>query len=82
MADNCDSVIAGVILITLVFIVFLLPMIYYAKNEPIGITEYQVILSDDYSANELYEKYEVVKTEGKIWYIRDKEKNNADVDDK
>ena len=32
--------------------------------------------------SELYKKYDVIKTEGKIWYIRDKEKSNADVDDK
>ena len=80
--DRCHSVIGKVILITLVFIVFLLPTIYYAQNEPTGITEYQVILSDDYSANELYKKYDVIKTEGKIWYIQDKEKSNEDADDK
>ena len=83
LSDCCwDSVIGKVILTTLVFIVFLLPTIYCAQSEPTGITEYQVILSDDYSAKDLYENYEIIKTEGKIWYIRDKEKSNADVDNK
>ena len=82
LSDCCwDSVIGKVILTTLVFIVFLLPTIYCAQSEPTGITEYQVILSDDYSAKDLYKNYEVIKTEGKIWYIRDKEKKDEDVDD-
>ena len=82
ISEDCRSVIGRVILITLVFIVFLVPTIYCAKNEPTGITEYQVILSDDYPAKDLYERYEVIKTEGKIWYIQDKEKNNENADDK
>ena len=71
-----------IILILLIDGLLLISMIYFSKKVPSGRLEYQVIISDDYSAKDLYEKYEVIKTEGKIWYIQDKEKSNADVDDK
>lgn len=36
-------------------------------------TQYQVIFDDSISANEVYEKYEVIKVDGKIWTIREKQ---------
>lgn len=63
-------------------IVSCISMLYCGAEVPSGRLEYQVIISDDYPAKNLYEKYEVVKTEGKIWYIQDKEKNNEDVNNK
>ena len=38
-----------------------------------GIIEYQVTISDDVSMVEFNERYEVVKVEGKIWTIVEKE---------
>ena len=35
--------------------------------------QYEVILNDDYSAKELYEKYDVIEQRGEIWVIREKE---------
>ena len=57
-------------------------MLYYGDKVPSDRLEYQVILSNDYSAKELHEKYDVIKTEGKIWYIQNKEKKDENVDDK
>lgn len=34
--------------------------------------KYQVIFDDTVSANEVYENYDVVKIDGKIWTIREK----------
>lgn len=45
---------------------------YFSKNIETGRIEYQVILDEDYSANKLYKEYDVIKTEGEIWYIQDK----------
>lgn len=36
-------------------------------------TQYQVIFDDSVSANEVYDKYDVVKISGKIWTIREKQ---------
>ena len=41
--------------------------------EPTGRYEYQVTIDDAVSFTELYEKYEVIDQNGKIWTIRDKE---------
>ena len=43
------------------------------SQEPTGRYEYQVTIDDTVSFTELYEKYEVIDQNGKIWTIRDKE---------
>ena len=48
--------------------IFLSLMVCYSP-----IRQYEVILNDDYSAKELYEKYDVIEQRGEIWVIRDKE---------
>lgn len=75
-----NSNLKSIILTILILITFFVAAMYFGQEIPSGITEYQVILSDDYPAKDLYEKYEVIKTEGKIWYIRDKEKKDENVD--
>lgn len=60
-------------------------VIYFSQNIETEITEYQVILEDNYSANELYKEYNVIKKEGEIWYIQDKgviDNDGKDVDTK
>ena len=42
-------------------------------QEPTDRYEYQVTIDDTVSFTELYEKYEVVDQNGKIWTIRDKD---------
>lgn len=44
-----------------------------SREIPNGKYEYQVIIDDNISINEFYDKYEVVKVEGKIYTIREKE---------
>lgn len=48
-------------------------VLYFGLNVKTGRYEYQAIISDDYSAHSLYEKYEVVRQDGKIWVLRDKD---------
>lgn len=43
------------------------------KDTPTGRYEYKVILDETYPATQLYENYEVIGQEGKIWIIQDKE---------
>ena len=60
-------------------------VMYSTKSIETGITEYQVILEENYSANELYKEYNVIKKEGEIWYIQDKgetDNDGKDVDTK
>lgn len=40
---------------------------------PSGRYQYEVIISEDYPAIDLYEDYKVVEQRGKIWVIEDKE---------
>lgn len=42
-------------------------------NVPTGKYEYQVTINDNVSMTEFYEKYEIIKVEGKIYTIREKE---------
>ena len=42
-------------------------------REPTGRYEYQVIIDENVSFTELYEKYEVIGQNGKIWTIKDKD---------
>lgn len=48
----------------------------YHTNNPVKVTTYQVILDDDISYNEFVEKYEVIKQEGRIYTIYEKDKEN------
>lgn len=48
-----------------------------ATNDPLvptGRYEYEVLLSEEVSFTELYERYEIVEQRGEIWVLRDKEK--------
>lgn len=73
----------------IIFLIAVIPcavgVIYFTQNIKTGITEYQVILEENYSANELYKEYNVIKKEGEIWYIQDKgvtDNDGKDVDTK
>lgn len=48
----------------------------YSTNNPVKVTTYQVILDDDVSYNEFIKKYEVIKQEGRIYTIYEKDKEN------
>ena len=89
------SMILGIIIIEknyslgIIFLIAVIPCavgaIYFNKNIETGRIEYQVILDEDYSANKLYKEYDVIKTEGEIWYIQDKgetDNDGKDVDTK
>lgn len=48
----------------------------YHTNNPVKVTTYQVILDDSISYNEFVEKYKVIKQEGRIYTIYEKDKEN------
>lgn len=48
----------------------------YSTNNPVKVTTYQVILDDNICYNEFVEKYEVIKQEGRIYTIYEKDKEN------
>ena len=45
----------------------------YINSQLSGIVQYQVTISDDVSMVEFNERYDVIKVEGKIWTIVEKE---------
>ena len=46
----------------------------YIHQTPINYeTQYEVIISDEVSMNEFYEHYEIIKQNGKIFTVREKE---------
>ena len=47
---------------------------YFGTDVSTGRYEYQAIISEDYSASNLYDQYDVIRQEGKIWVLQDKEK--------
>ena len=59
--------------------------IWFADEVPTGIYQYEVLLTDNYSATQLLQDYEVVGQRGSIWIIQDKENNmdkyNTIIDD-
>ena len=56
------------------FLVLFVTMgLWESKDTPTGRYEYKVILDETYPATQLYENYEVVGQDGKIWIIQDKE---------
>lgn len=44
-------------------------------ENPTGEYTYQVTFDDNVSINEIYEKYEIISQEGKIWEIKEKDEN-------
>ena len=68
---------AGVILAVLcaVCLILLFTIVNYESDRP-KVTTYEVILSDDYPASDLLEKYDLVEQRGEIWVIKEKENQN------
>lgn len=68
---------AGIILAALcaVSLIVLFTIVNYEYDRP-KVTTYEVILSDDYPATKLLEKYDLVEQRGEIFVIRDKEKED------
>jgi hypothetical protein len=55
------------------FILLVSSGLWAPKDTPTGRYEYKVILDDTYPATQLYEEYEVIGQDGKIWIIQEKE---------
>lgn len=47
--------------------------IWDSKPHPTGRYEYKVIFDETYPVTQLYEKYEIIDQDGKIWIIQEKE---------
>ena len=54
-------------------LLFLSALVWAPKDTPTGRYEYKVILDETYPATQLYENYEVIGQDGKIWIIQEKE---------
>lgn len=72
-ANTFDNIILRITIALGLCLIFCL-VLYFGLNVKTGGYEYQAIISDDYPTQSLYEKYEVIRQEGKIWVLRDKEK--------
>ena len=67
-----NNIILRIIIAMGICLTFLL-VFYFGLNVKTGRYEYQAIISDDYPAHSLYEKYDVIRQDGKIWILQDKE---------
>lgn len=67
---NCDSILAGFC----ICLIFILITIFSWRNVPVykEIPYYEVILTDDYSAKDLLNNYEIVEQHGDILVLKDK----------
>lgn len=68
--------ILGLFLIIFAGLFLFMAFFMYDNCTPVEVTTYQVILNDDVSYNEFVEKYEVIKQEGRIYTIYEKDKEN------
>lgn len=73
MVCNLDTLGIAVSLFVSLLILFLTMGIWEPKDVPTGRYEYKVILDETYPATQLYEEYEVIGQDGKIWIIQEKE---------
>ena len=73
IAAEEDNIIAGLIAITFCICLLVAGIKLCAVTEETNRKEYQVLLDEKYPAKDLISKYEIVKQEGKILYLRDKE---------
>ena len=73
LVESMDSAIIIGSIVSFFCLFGCLAIILIEPEEPTGIYEYQVIIDDNVSFTELYEKYEIVDQNGEIWTIRDKE---------
>ena len=62
----------GLISLLCCFICLVCGIVY--MQQPSNIKQYQVTISEDVNMTEFNERYEVIKVEGKIYTIREKEK--------
>lgn len=62
-----------VIMIIATIICFCVSIYCAANTEPTGRYEYKVIINDNVSFNDFYNKYEIINIEGKIYTIKEKE---------
>lgn len=71
----CDLDVVGILasFFITIFTLILTMGIWAPKDVPTGRYEYKVILDETYPATQLYEEYEVVGQDGKIWIIQEKE---------
>lgn len=71
---SCIKVSNGLFIAWLIcVIVFVAAAIWFADEVPTGIYQYEVLLTDNYSATQLLQDYDVVGQRGSILIIQDKE---------
>ena len=68
---NVKTKLIGILSLTICLICLVCGIII--ANQPSDIKQYQVTISDDVSMVEFNERYDVIKVEGKIWTIAEKE---------
>ena len=73
MAVVLLSVLAILLLGIIIFLV-----IYSYKEKPSGIKEYKATISEEANFVEIYDRYEIVSQEGKLYTLRDKVANGSD----
>lgn len=71
---DCENFGKLLVIFSLLFV--FMAFVMYDNCTPVEVTTYQVILNDDVSYNEFIEKYEVIKQEGRIYTIYEKDKEN------
>lgn len=68
--DYCVSVICSILSVACVAMFALL--IFGEHRVSTGRYRYQAVISDEVSLNDIYERYEIVKQDGRLWTLEDK----------
>lgn len=70
--DIPDSFLLVVLVAISTILLFISLFIVIIYEVPSGKTKYEVILDENYSAENLYSNYKVIEQRGKIWVLEDK----------
>ena len=71
--ETCDISIAGFVIVASTIVLGASFVGAVCNEVPTNKHKYQVLISDDAKFKEIYDKYEIIKAEGEIYTIRDKE---------
>lgn len=69
--DDCVSVICA--FVSIVCLIVLVCLVFGGHRVSTGRYRYQAVISDEVTLNDIYERYEIVKQDGRLWTLEDKE---------
>lgn len=74
ISSETENIKCSVVSAVLLFVFIIISVICKLTTQPTGRYTYKVTIDESVPINEVYENYNVIKQDGKIWILEDKEK--------